>query len=157
MFAIDPPPSSAPVACTPNAIPAEERSRWVELGRKVYGAVEAVHELADGYACRLPGDARSLRDVAEYVSRDRLCCAFLRWTIRVEPERGELWLIITGSAAAKQLLRESFETTDMLPPSVARRSGFDVSRRVSSDDESVEQTAVRVNAAAARTPAHLPE
>ena len=70
--------------------------------------------------------------------------------MRVEPEQGPIWLIATGTAAAKQLLRESFETTDILQPSVAKRAGFDLSRRASNEGESVDQIAARVNAAAAR-------
>lgn len=151
MFDVNPPPSPAPVACFPNAIPADQRQRWLDIGRQVYGAIQEVQELADGYACRLPGDEQTLRDVAEYVSRDRRCCAFLRWAIRVEPEQSELWLVVTGTAAAKELLREAFETSTLLPLSVARQAGFDVSRRATIDDASVDQFAQRVNDAAVRS------
>ena len=145
MFETHPPPSGAPVACTPAAIPTGERDHWLEIGKKVYAAVQEVQELADGYACRLPGDIQTLRDVVEHISRDRLCCGFLRWTLRVEPEQGDVWLSMTGTAAAKQLLFESFETTQLLPLAVAQQSGFDLARRPAIDGESVEQVAARVN------------
>jgi len=150
MFQRIPSPSTAPVACHPDAIPSDERGRWLDVGRKVFRSIQAVQELADGYAYRLPGDRQTLLDLAEYVSRDRLCCQFLRWEIRVEPELGEVWLVTTGSASAKLLLRESLETTDMVLPEVAEAAGLDVSRRAPVDERTVDAVADRVNRAATR-------
>ncbi|MGE0791731.1 MAG: hypothetical protein AB7S26_39010 [Sandaracinaceae bacterium] len=149
MYEPMPAPSAAPVACIPSAIPTAERPRWLELARRVYAKVEEVCELPDGYALRLPGDAVTLVETAEYVGRDRMCCVFLRWTLRVEPEGGPVWLCVTGSAAGKALLRESFVTTDLLPVEVARAAGIDVSRREAVDGASVDVVAERVTRAAA--------
>jgi hypothetical protein len=118
------------IACTPDVIPAERRERWMEVGMQVYGAVEEVHELPDGYACRLPSDAATLLKAAEYVSLDRLCCAFARWSLVIEPNGGPLWLHITGAEGVKELTRSTFETTPMLSERVARAAGFSVASRV---------------------------
>jgi hypothetical protein len=150
MFDPNPPHSSAPVACNPHAIEKNERARWLEVGRKVYGNVVELNELPDGFACRLPGNTEMLLDVAEYVSRDRRCCEFLRWTLRVEPELGAVWLTMTGSASAKALLRETFETTDMVPLPVAQRAGLNVTMRAAVGDGDVEAVVSRVNQAARR-------
>jgi hypothetical protein len=144
----NPSPSTAPVACDPSAIPASDRRRWFELAKQVYGAVQEVQELKDGYVCRLPGSAETLRDLSEYVSLDRQCCSFLRWTIRVEPEQGELWLALTRTPTAKRYLAQGFETTDLLPIAVAQGAGFDVSKRTAVESASVDQLARRLREAA---------
>lgn len=145
MFDDRPSPSNAPVACTTSAIPPSERDRWIKVGKQVYAAALGVSELGDGYAIRLPGDRETLMVLAEHVSRDRMCCAFLRWNIRVEPEGGDVWLTMTGTPAAKALLRMTFETTDLLPLPVAQSAGFDVSRREAVQLDGVESIAQRVN------------
>src|SRR5262245_28525639 len=99
-------PTNEPViACNPNAVPVEERERWMEVGQQFYTAVEEIRELPDGYELRVPGDAAMLLVAAEYVSRDRLCCAFLRWSLVVEPNSGPLWLQMTGGEGVKAYLR----------------------------------------------------
>ncbi len=117
-------PTTTPIACTPAAVPAEKRDRWLEIGRRIYGAVEEVRELPDGYACRLPKDEATLIAAAEYVSLDRHCCKFVTWTLRVEPDQGSFWLWVTGPHGTKELTRSTFETTDLIREGVLETAGF---------------------------------
>ena len=112
------------IACDPNAIPADQREQWVETGRYVYAAVQEVHELPDGYQFRLPADSAMLLKVAEYITNERLCCAFLRFTVEVEPSRGPIWLRLTGSAAVKDYIRSVFVTNDLFNEQVAQSAGL---------------------------------
>jgi hypothetical protein len=111
---LSPAESAAALACTPDAIPAPLLQRWMQTGTQVYAAIEEVQELVDGYACRLPSDAKTLGMVAEYIGLDRLCCPFIRWTLEIEPDGGPLWLGIKGGEDVKALIRESFETMALL-------------------------------------------
>jgi hypothetical protein len=117
------------IACTPDAVPTDKRARWMQIGLQVYAAVQQVVELPDGYACRLPGDANMMLQAMEYVSLDRLCCKFARWTLVVEPNEGPLWLRITGAEGTKEYMQEAFEATPLLDESVARAAGFSVANR----------------------------
>ena len=106
------------IACTPNGVPPDKRERW-----------EEVQELPDGYACRLPSDAATLIKAAEYVSLDRLCCTFVRWSLVIEPKGGPLWLHIAGVEGTKELTRHTFETTTLLREQVATAAGFSIASR----------------------------
>ncbi|MBV1859055.1 MAG: hypothetical protein KUG77_11645 [Nannocystaceae bacterium] len=117
-----------PVACDPSAIAKDEHARWLEVGRRLYGAVEEVVDLVDGYRMRLPPSQIAL--VGEHMSRDRLCCRFVLWTVVLTQDCGPLWLEITGPEGTKEVLRMGFETTDLLPESVASAAGFALSKRV---------------------------
>jgi hypothetical protein len=118
------PTSEVVIACDPNAIPADQREHWVETGKQVYAAVQEVKELADGYQLRLPADSAMLLKVAEYITNERLCCAFLRFTLEVEPSRGPFWLRLTGGAGVKEYMRSVIETNDLLDEQVAKAAGL---------------------------------
>lgn len=117
-------PSEPVIACTPAGVPADKRQRWIEVGVEIYGAVEELQELPDGYACRLPSDAATVLRAAEYVTLDRLCCTFARWELRVEPNGGPLWLRLTGPEGTKELTRSVFETTNLIDERVLRAAGM---------------------------------
>ena len=91
-----------PVACVPDAIPAEARADHFERIERLFGSVRERVDLAEGYAFRL--DAERLADVAGFVEHERRCCPFL--TIRIEqlPDAGALWLRLTGPAGTRECL-----------------------------------------------------
>jgi hypothetical protein len=111
--------SEVVIACNPNAIPADKREQWVENGKQVYAAVEEVQEMPDGFGFRLPASSAMLLKVAEYIANERLCCAFLHFTVEIEPEQGPIWLRLTGGEGVKDYMRSIFETNDLLTKSVA--------------------------------------
>jgi len=108
------------IACDPNAIPAESRARWVETGRQVYAAVQAIQEMPQGYRFQLPADSALLLTVAEYISQERLCCAFLHFTLEIEPRGAPVWLSLTGGEGVKEYIRSVFETNDLLNAEVIK-------------------------------------
>ncbi len=116
--------SEVVIACDPSAIPADQRERWAETGKQVYAAVQEVRELPDGYQFRLPADSAMLIKVAEYIMNERLCCAFLRFTVAVEPNKGPVWLRLTGDRGVKEYIRSIFETNDLLNKHVAPTAGL---------------------------------
>jgi hypothetical protein len=122
-------PTEAPIACTPNAIPAEQKARWFEAAKAFYASIEELRELPDGYACRLPIIDGTLTRAAEYVSLDRLCCRFVTWHLRVEPDGGPLWLWITGPAGTKELMRSCFESMNLVGEDVLAAAGIKLNAR----------------------------
>jgi len=139
-------PGEIIIACNPNAIPAEKRERWLVVATQMYGAVQEVQELPDGYAFRLPSNSEVLFIVAEDLTYDRLCCPFIRYTLDIEPNEGPFWLRFTGGEGVKEFLRMSFESSNLLTEQVAQAAGFNIVGRT--DIHSVEtalQTVSLVN------------
>ncbi len=112
------------IACNPNAIPTAMREQWVKTGKEVYAAVEEVQDMPDGYRFRLPPNSAMLLKVAEYITHERLCCAFIRFTVEIEPNSGPLWLRLTGGEGAKEYMRSVFEEHDLLSEQVAKAAGL---------------------------------
>lgn len=98
---------SVPVACRMGAIPQEERARWMEAAQELFSSVEEISELRDGYALRLSPDRLGI--IGEYVMRERLCCAFVRWEILVEQADGPAWLRIRGPVGTKEFFASAIE------------------------------------------------
>jgi hypothetical protein len=119
----------ATLACEPNALAPEQHERWVELSKLVYGAIEEIRELTDGYAARLPSSSDMLLLLAEDLTLERLCCPFMRFTVEIEPRHGPFWLHLTGPAGVKDFLRIAFEGADLIDARVASAAGFHTSDR----------------------------
>lgn len=89
-----------PLACVPNAVPADQQEYWVkELAPKLYGSVQEIKELPNGWAWRLPSTSEILLLVAQDLNVERLCCPFVNYTLEIEPDQGPFWLRMTGVKA----------------------------------------------------------
>jgi hypothetical protein len=112
----------SPFACNMTSIPPEERGQHIAAIKAVFGAVEEVRELPDGYSFLLANEAALLLKVADFLVKERLCCPFFGFTLRIEPEGGAVWLNLTGREGVKPFIQA--EIGGALPDSV----GFPVSR-----------------------------
>jgi len=124
------------IACNPNALTSQQQERWMEVGIRLYAAVQEVQELPDGYAFRLPSTSEMLLLVAEDLNFERLCCRFIHFTLDIAPGGAPFWLRFTGGEGVKEFLRINFETTNVLNEQVAQAAGFSISART--DINSVE-------------------
>jgi hypothetical protein len=95
----------SPLACNIAALNDEQRKRIQILLTQMKSAHQEVRDLPDGYAFRLPTDSATIRDTAEYVTLERLCCPFFRFDLEVEQEGGPLWLRLTGRPGVKELTK----------------------------------------------------
>lgn len=93
----------SPFACVMDAIEPSMREPHLAKARKLFAAVTDVKELVDGYSFRLP--AEKLREVAEFVALERLCCPFFGFVIEVEKEGGDLLLELTGREGVKAFIQ----------------------------------------------------
>jgi hypothetical protein len=96
-----------PVACSLTSPELQERRSHVL--RKVSESVLEVKELGDGYAYRFPGDEIWITELANLIKFERLCCPFLQFNIRIEPDAGPIWLELSGPEGTKDFLNTIFE------------------------------------------------
>ena len=116
------PETRAPFRCDMSAIEPTQRKQHIATAVAVFRAVEAIHELPNGYAFRLPNEATVLRQTAEFIVREKVCCPFFGFTVEVEPEGGPLWLRLTGAEGIKPFIQA--EIGAALPETVARAARF---------------------------------
>jgi hypothetical protein len=106
------------------AFPLSRKPALVEAGTQLYASVQEVQELPDGYRFRLPTNSALLLTLADYLANERLSCAFLHFTVEIEPEGGPFWLCLTGREGVKEYIRSVFETTDLLNEQAAKAAGL---------------------------------
>jgi hypothetical protein len=85
------------------AIPAEKRGPHHALIHRLTTEAAEISELPDGLAFRFP--AEEYDAVTEFVGRERLCCPFLTFALEVSPDRGPIWLRLTGEGGVKEFIR----------------------------------------------------
>jgi hypothetical protein len=95
---------TSPFACDMTAIPPSERPAHQALTRRLMTeALVELRELPDGLAFRFA--AAECEAVMRFVDQERRCCPFLRFALEVAPDRGPLWLRLTGGQGVKAFVR----------------------------------------------------
>lgn len=94
----------AMVSCDLTAIAPGEREAHEALARQLFATdAQEKRELPEGYLLRFDGGR--FDDIVRFVANERRCCPFWSFGIEVTPEKGPVWLRITGPAGAKEILK----------------------------------------------------
>jgi hypothetical protein len=95
----------SPFACRVSALDDEQKRRRRSLLEHLISTKEELQELPDGYAFRFPSGPGMVRDVAEFITYERLCCPFFDFELTIEREGGPLWLRLRGRDGVKEFIR----------------------------------------------------
>src|SRR5690348_6481687 len=87
-----------PIAC--NLSGAELATRGDEV-KNLFEETEQVMELEDGYAFRFPCSDEYATRLLEFTLAERRCCPFFTFELAFEPNEGQVWLRLRGSADIK--------------------------------------------------------
>src|SRR5262245_52214365 len=108
--------------CDMTAIPAELRNQHIAITKEVFGAIQTIRELPNGYAFQLSDTQGMLVKTAEFIDKERLCCPFFSFTVEVAPAGGSLWLQMTGQKGVKPFIQA--EIGEAVNETVAKSAGF---------------------------------
>ena len=87
------------------ALSAADRKRhFDELGPALRSLKTGVRELTNGYAFQFPSDPGTFQLVVEWIAGERACCPFFDIELRLERERGPLWVSLTGREGTKEFI-----------------------------------------------------
>lgn len=94
---------SLPIACTLSE--QEQARRQQEIASVLFKGVDAVSELADGYALAFPAADEWVERLFEFVSVERKCCPFISFELVFEPAQGPVRLRLRGGEGTKQFVK----------------------------------------------------
>ena len=94
--------------CNMNALSAAQKERYKLLVQKLNENRQTIKELNDGYAFRFKAEAELIKDVAEFIIYERLCCPFFDFELVVEQDSNRLWLRLRGQDGIKEFIRHEF-------------------------------------------------
>ena len=101
------------LACDLTAIPKDVREEHVITAPQLFAVAQEVQELPNGYAIRFLNEPGRFMGIAKFIENERLCCPFFNFGLDIEPNRGPLWLRLTGDEGVKELLQTTlFESID---------------------------------------------
>jgi hypothetical protein len=106
----------SPLVCDLAALGDTERRKHVGVSEEMFAALQDVKELPDGYGFRFPATMEMLQTVATFVARERKCCPFYTFTVKVEREGGPMWLHLTGREGVKEYVRMEMKGHEQLAP-----------------------------------------
>jgi hypothetical protein len=92
--------------CRVDIFDDDERHRWQALRETMRAARTDVRELPDGYAVRFGAQPALFAQVAEWITLERRCCAFLDFGLDWSGAEG-VRLRLTGGPGVKEFLREA--------------------------------------------------
>jgi hypothetical protein len=98
-----------PIACTLS--PAERQEQRADLLPGLLA--QAVERLpaANGYRWRFAAADGLLATMGRVIDAERRCCRFLHFVVRAEPDRGAVFLEVTGPAGTKEFLEQLVNET----------------------------------------------
>lgn len=96
-------------ACNMSALNAEEKKRVLELLKELKAKKQEIKELPDGYAFRYPMDNQNIKDIAEFITYERLCCPFFQFDLTIEKEGGSVWFALKGWEGVKDFIKIEFD------------------------------------------------
>jgi len=102
--------TESPIVCNLNALSQAERDEHVADTKRLRAAIDRIEEVDDGYRWHL-GPLTAAADLLRWVERERRCCAFLDFEIRLGREGRDLWLQMTGRDGVKAFLAAEFKLT----------------------------------------------
>lgn len=95
---------SLPIVCNLNALTPGDRERHGEVMKRLPSLVLERREEPDGFAFRVDPENSGIMTVAEFITRERVCCPFLDFEVKVLSEGGEVWFSLTGGEGVKEFL-----------------------------------------------------
>lgn len=96
-----------PIACDLSAIDNSNLEQHKNHSIKVFNSVQEFRELPDGYAFRIPTNTEIINHAGAFISRERKCCPFFKFTLEVSENRGPVWLKITGTSQVKTYIKKN--------------------------------------------------
>jgi len=100
--------NTGPLVCDMNVFTPAEREMHVQSTRDLLAAVQGIHEMETGFEFEFPNGTETITKLADFISKERLCCPFLEFKLRIGPNEQPIFLTLTGPEGTKAFLREEF-------------------------------------------------
>lgn len=113
--------NTSPFRCDMSAFSKSERNHHIKIIQDVFGSVQKVDELPDGYSFYLTEHRKMIHQTATFIVGERLCCPFFNFELYVKPDKG-VWLNIKGPEGIKPFIVA--EIGRALDHTVAQQTGF---------------------------------
>jgi hypothetical protein len=85
-----------------------QREAHIQKTTELIQAVQGVQEVEKGYELSFPNENELIFKIAEFISNERLCCPFLKFSLNVFSNSEPVLLTLTGPIGTQEFLRAEF-------------------------------------------------
>lgn len=100
--------SDTPLACDTTVFTPAEREDHMRKTTRLYRSVQDVRESDNGFEFTFPNETKVITGLAEFISKERLCCPFLEFTLKVTPKEEPITLLLSGPEGTREFLQAEF-------------------------------------------------
>jgi hypothetical protein len=86
-----------------------QRESHIQTTTELIQAVQNVQEVENGYEFTFPNETEFISRIAEFISNERLCCPFLKFTLNIVSNTEPVSLSLTGPLGTQEFLRAEFD------------------------------------------------
>src|SRR5574341_77078 len=97
-----------PLACNMGVFTRAERESHIQGTKELLESLQAIRNAENGYEFSFPNRSEIILRMAEFISKERLCCPFLEFTLKVSPDSDLITLLLTGPEGTPEFLRAEF-------------------------------------------------
>jgi hypothetical protein len=117
--------SDIPLACNMDVFTPSQREAHIQNTIELIQAMQNVQEVDNGYEFTFPNESVIISKIADFISNERLCCPFLKFTLNIVPNNERcpflkftlnivpnnepVSLSLTGPTGTQEFLRAEFE------------------------------------------------
>ena len=98
-----------PLVCNMDVFTSAQREAHIQTTTELIQARQSVQEVKNGYEFTFPNETEFITKIAEFISNERLCCPFLKFTLNILSNREPLSLSLTGPIGTQEFLRAEFD------------------------------------------------
>lgn len=98
-----------PLVCNMDVFTPSQREAHIRTTTELIHAVQNVQEIENGYEFTFPNEADFIARIAEFISNERLCCPFLKFTLNVFSNLEPVSVSLTGPNGTQEFLLAEFD------------------------------------------------
>lgn len=100
--------NTSPLACDMTVFTPAERASHIQNTLHLYQNVRDIRAAENGYEFLFPYTTEVTK-IAEFIAKEKMCCPFLEFTLRIGPNEKPISLTLTGPEGTQEFLREEFQ------------------------------------------------
>ena len=101
---------TTPLVCNMNVFTPAEHENHIQNTVQLFRSVQNIQEIENGYEFIFsnPSGTDILTRMAEFISNERRCCPFLKFTLTINTDPQPSALTLTGPEGTQEFLRAEF-------------------------------------------------
>ena len=100
--------TDTPLVCNMDVFTPSQRESHIRTTTELIRAVQSVNGVENGYELQFPNKTEFITQIAEFISNERLCCPFLKFSLNIVSNIEPVSLSLTGPIGTQEFLRAEF-------------------------------------------------